>query len=85
MKDLAGRLVVGLADVWPTDFETSWLAQNHPAGVILFSRNIIDYNKLCDLCGFLHELVPGLEIMADHEGGPVSQLAGALGRPPSNW
>ena len=85
MKNLAARLVVGLADVWPTDYEASWLARMKPAGVILFSRNVSNYSLLCKLCGFLHELVPDLEIMADHEGGPVSQLAGALGRPPSNW
>jgi len=85
MKDLAGRLVVGLAGVWPTDYEAAWLAHFQPAGVILFSRNICNYNALGSLCLFLHELVPDLEIMADHEGGPVSQLAGALGRPPSNW
>ena len=27
----------------------------------------------------------GLEIMADHEGGPISQLAAAVGRPPAAW
>ena len=85
MKELAGRLVVGLAGVWPTDYEALWLARYQPAGVILFSRNVSNYSLLCNLCRFLHELVCDLEIMADHEGGPVSQLAGALGRPPSNW
>ena len=37
------------------------------------------------LCAALHDLVPGLEIMADHEGGPVSQLARAVVRPPVAW
>jgi len=85
MKDLAGRLVVGLAGFWPTDLEASWLVQHQPAGVILFSRNVSNYTSLAALCKALHEMVPGLEIVADHEGGPVSQLAAALGRPPSNW
>ena len=83
--DLAARLVVGLAGTWPTAFESAWLTQWQPSGVILFSRNLLDYKALRDLCDVLHQLVPGLEIVADHEGGPVSQLAVALGRPPSAW
>ncbi|MCK9995154.1 MAG: glycoside hydrolase family 3 protein [Candidatus Krumholzibacteria bacterium] len=84
-RDLAARLVVGLEGEWPTAFEFAWLAEWQPAGVILFSRNVKNYNALHDLCTVLHELVPDLEIMADHEGGPVSQLAAALGRPPCPW
>lgn len=84
-RALASRLVVGLEGTWPTAFESAWLTQWQPAGVILFSRNVGNYNDLRSLCDVLHRLVPGLEIMADHEGGPVSQLAGALGRPPSAW
>ena len=84
-QGLASRLVVGLAGTWPTAFESAWLAQWQPSGVILFSRNVKDYRKLHDLCGLLHQLVEGLEISADHEGGAVSQLAEALGRPPSAW
>ena len=81
-RDLASRLVVGLEGSWPTAFESAWLDEWQPAGVILFSRNVKEYSTLRGLCEFLHQLVPGLEIMADHEGGPVSQLASALGRPP---
>ncbi len=84
-RDLAARLVVGLEGSWPTAFESAWLAEWQPSGVILFSRNIKNYNTLRGLCEFLHQLVPDLEIMADHEGGPVSQLAAALGRPPCPW
>ncbi len=81
--DLAARLVVGLEGSWPTAFESAWLAEWQPSGVILFSRNVKNYNTLQDLCDILRKLVPGLEIMTDHEGGPVSPMAGALGRPPS--
>ncbi len=84
-RDLANHLVVGLEGPRLTGFEEAWIAEHRPAGVILFSRNIIDFNQLEGLCQVLHDLSPGLEIVADHEGGPVSQLALAVGRPPSAW
>lgn len=77
--------MVGLEGAWPTGFEAAWLKEYRPAGVILFSRNVQDFKQLRNLCDVLHQTVPGLEIMADHEGGPVSQLSGALGRPPAAW
>jgi beta-N-acetylhexosaminidase len=83
--DLARCLVVGLAGPEPTGPEMAWLAHYRPAGVILFARNCRDFAQLQGLCRRLHELVPGLEIMADHEGGPVSQLAKAVGRPPAAY
>ncbi|MBU2502673.1 hypothetical protein KJ682_15180 [bacterium] len=85
MKGRAGALVVGLAGPQLLEAERAWLAHHRPLGVILFSRNVIDLNQLRRLCSDLHALVPGLEISADHEGGAVSQLAAALGRPPAAW
>lgn len=82
---LARRLIVGLSGAELTAQEVAWLAHYHPAGVILYSRNCKNYNQLRKLCSMLRELVPGLEIMADHEGGPISQLARAVGRPPAAW
>jgi|GEM_PF-1318996 len=84
-SDLAHRLIVGLDGLWPTPREQAWLRDRRPAGIILFSRNVSGYKQLQALCGVLHELVPGCEIVADHEGGPVSQLSAAIGRPPSLW
>lgn len=83
--DVAARLVVGVAGPWPTALEAAWLERWQPSGVILFSRNICNFNQLSRLCRKLHEIRPGLEISADHEGGPVSQLAAAVGRPPAAW
>ncbi len=83
--DLAARLIVGLAGPWPTDEEWNWLKQWSPAGVILFSRNVESFSQLKNLCSALKQWVPGLHVMADHEGGPVSQLAAAVGRPPVAW
>lgn len=80
-----GHLIVGLEGPVLARTEAAWLAAHQPAGVVLFSRNIIDFSQLRNLCGVLHSLVPGLEIMVDHEGGPVSQAAAAVGRPPSAW
>ncbi len=77
------RLVVGLAGPRLDPREREWLARHRPAGVILFARNVIDTKQLTVLCAGLHRVVPGLEIVADHEGGPVSVLAAAVGRPPA--
>lgn len=81
----AQSLVVGLEGTWPTALEAAWLAEYRPAGVILFSRNVSCFSQLRNLCKLLHDLVPGVEVCADHEGGPVSQLGAALGRPPAAW
>ena len=85
MTDRASALVVGLAGPQLLAAERAWLAHHRPQGVILFSRNVEDFRQLQGLCADLHALVPGLEISADHEGGAVSQLAAALGRPPAPW
>jgi hypothetical protein len=81
---LTGKLVVGLAGTALTAVERQWLAQHQPAGVILFARNVVSASQLTDLCRELKEILsPGAEIVADHEGGPISVLAKALGRPPA--
>ena len=82
---LAARLVVGLAGPEPTDDEWAWLAARRPAGVILFGRNVTGPAQAASLCNRLRRLVPGLQVMVDHEGGPVAQMAAAAGRPPAAW
>lgn len=82
---LAARLVVGLAGPEPTAAEWAWLRERRPAGVILFGRNVTGPGQASDLCRRLREAVPGLQVMADHEGGPVAQMAAAAGRPPAAW
>jgi len=84
--DLAARLVVGLIGTEVADSEAAWITTYRPAGVILFRRNVRDATQLAELCGRLHDLLPeSAEIMADHEGGPVSVLDAACGRPPAPW
>lgn len=82
---LAARLVVGLAGPEPTPAEWAWLGEHRPAGVILFGRNVTGPAQATELCRRLRALVPGLQVMADHEGGPVAQMAAAAGRPPAAW
>lgn len=82
---LARRLVVGLAGPEPTPAELAWLRQHRPAGVILFGRNVTGPAQAARLCRRLRGLAPGLQVMADHEGGPVAQMAAAAGRPPAAW
>ena len=82
---LAGHLIVGLEGPGLTPREMAWLERWRPAGIILFARNVTGPDQTRALCSRLHDLVPGLEIVADHEGGPVSPLAAAVGRPPAAW
>lgn len=84
-ESLARRLVVGLEGPRLGARERAWLLRWRPAGVILFSRNATGRGQLRELCSRLHEVDPALEIVADHEGGPVSQLQEAIGRPPAAW
>ena len=84
-RELAARLVVGLAGPEPTARERAWLRHWRPSGIILFARNITGPAQTARLCGELHAILPDLEIMADHEGGPVAPLSRATGRPPAAW
>lgn len=84
-QDLARCLVVGLEGPEPTARELAWLAAWRPAGVILFGRNVTGPAQVAALCARLRAAVPGLGIMVDHEGGPVAQMAAAVGRPPAAW
>jgi Glycosyl hydrolase family 3 N terminal domain len=80
----ADELVVGLAGPKLFQREREWLQIHQPAGVILFRRNVASANQLTRLCMELHDILPaGAEIVADHEGGPVSVLEAAVGRPPA--
>ena len=82
--ELAARLVVGLAGPRLHDAERAWLVRWRPAGVILFSRNVTGADLLRDLVRDVRAaLAPGAEICVDHEGGPVSFLQAAAGRPPA--
>ncbi len=81
---LAQRLVVGVGGPSLTAAERAWLERFRPAGVILFARNVTGQEQLRSLCQELRYILGSrAEIVADHEGGPVSVLDAALGRPPA--
>ncbi len=81
---IAGRLVVGVAGPRLHEREAAWLRRYRPAGVILFHRNCPDAAALADLMAELRAALPeGAEICVDHEGGAVSFLQAASGRPPA--
>ncbi|HOX25046.1 MAG TPA: glycoside hydrolase family 3 N-terminal domain-containing protein [Candidatus Krumholzibacteria bacterium] len=80
----AARLIVGLAGASLDPRERDWFARWRPAGVILFARNCRGPEQLRGLVRDLRAVLPAdAEICADHEGGAVSFLQAAAGRPPS--
>ncbi len=84
LRELAGRLVVGLAGDELAAAERRWLAHWRPAGVILFARNCRTPGQWRRLLADARDVLPpGAECCADHEGGPVSFLQNAAGRPPA--
>jgi hypothetical protein len=83
---LAGRLVVGLAGPGLSAREAAWLERWRPAGVILFARNVVNLAQVRVLVAAVRSRLGGAaEIAVDHEGGPISVLAAAVGRPPAPW
>ncbi len=83
---LAARLVVGLAGPTLSGREAGWLERWRPAGVILFGRNAESLAQVRALGAAVRAcLGDAAEIAVDHEGGPVSVLAAAVGRPPAPW
>jgi beta-N-acetylhexosaminidase len=87
-RKLCPFLVTGLAGARLTDAEREILSQAPPAGVIFFHRNVRSAAQLRRLAGEVCRIVEEASgmtplIMADHEGGRVSVLCGAVGVPPS--
>jgi hypothetical protein len=83
-EELAARLVVGIEGPQLQPREEAWLSRWRPAGVVLFRRNVVTADQLRTLCRGVRRLLRAdAEIVADQEGGAVSVLAAALGRPPA--
>jgi len=72
--------IVGVSGRALTDDETALLREAHPAGVILFGRNVADPAQLAELTSSLRAvLAEDAVVMVDQEGGRVARM-----RPP-HW
>lgn len=88
LSQLAPQLVVGLGGLEISGTERRLLEASPPAGVILFARNVSSTAQLTSLTGDIISAISGASgitplVMADHEGGRISVLSGAVGTPPS--
>ena len=78
----AELLVVGIPGL-EVDAETELeLRRLVPGGVILFSRNIANAEQLVELVARLRELLPGVLLYVDAEGGRVDRLRDVVGPAP---
>ena len=88
LSQLAPQLVVGLDGLEISKTERMLLESAPPAGVILFARNVSSADQLTSLTGDIISTISSASgitplVMADHEGGRISVLSGAIGTPPS--
>ena len=72
-------VILGLSGPHLLAEERGLLADYPPAGIILFARNIKEPAQLADFITSLREVVPGVKLVVDQEGGRVARL-----RPP-HW
>lgn len=85
LRQSAGNLlVVGLGGTELTSLERAWLKLVHPAGIILFRRNIADPRQTRALLAEATALcAPNCFRCVDVEGGTVDRLRDALAAMPS--
>jgi beta-N-acetylhexosaminidase len=83
MKNDPLPLVVGVPGIALSADEMAVLDRLHPAGIILFSRNIKSPDQVRELINDLQDLDPRPFIAIDLEGGAVNRLAGLWGTLPS--
>jgi beta-N-acetylhexosaminidase len=76
-------LIVGLPGPVLGDGQRQLLEDTRPAGVILFSRNIVDAEQTRNLVADLGELEPRPFVCVDLEGGAVNRLEAIWGPLPS--
>ncbi len=83
MKNDPLPLVVGVPGIALSADEMAVLDRLHPAGIILFSRNIKSPEQVRELINDVQDLDPRPFIAIDLEGGAVNRLAGLWGTLPS--
>ena len=85
---IAAHLVMGLAGVHLADVEAAFIEHHHPAGIILFSRNIENPQQVLKLVQQIRaavKLASPPTIWIDQEGGRVQRLRDPFIRYPSPW
>jgi beta-glucosidase-like glycosyl hydrolase len=88
LEKISSHLLVGIEGYTLTEDEIGLLSLYPPAGVILFHRNVRGRRQLRELTGEIVDVITDHSgripiIAADHEGGVISVLAGAIGVPPA--
>ncbi|BFM06986.1 beta-N-acetylhexosaminidase [Halioxenophilus aromaticivorans] len=79
---ISGPAIVDFAGTELTAEDRRVLLHPATAGVILFSRNIVDANQVRQLCAQLRSLRSDLLICMDQEGGRVQRLKQGVARIP---
>lgn len=80
---LPGPLILDLVGTQISAEEADLLRQPAVGGVILFSRNIVDYRQLCDLTASIRQIRSELLIAVDQEGGRVQRCRKGFTRLPA--
>jgi len=83
MKPSRLPLIVGLPGPGLDPQELKVLRDLSPAGIILFSRNIVDASQVRDLVSEVKEMSPAPYLSIDLEGGMVNRLGALWGELPS--
>lgn len=80
---MPGTLMTGISGPELTAEEREWLAHPRAAGVILFERNIHDWQQLCALTEAVHAAGgEDMLVAVDQEGGRVQRVRGPCTRLP---
>jgi beta-N-acetylhexosaminidase len=67
-------VIIDLLNKNISDAESALLQHPNTAGVIIFTRNIINKAQLTELTHAIYQINPELILFADHEGGYVQRI-----------
>ena len=82
MSQFHGRLMIDLLGTDISAEEHRLLRDPQVGGVILFARNIIDRQQICDLVAQIRQIAPQLLLAVDQEGGRVQRFTHGFTRLP---
>lgn len=79
---VSGRLMLDIDGCTLTDEDRELLQQSDVGGVILFARNIISREQVCQLSADIRSIAPRCLLAVDQEGGRVQRLRDGYTRLP---